>query len=91
MFSIGSIVIFTLSSIGIAIILQPISAQIDLNSSSSANQTQDILDPLPSWKDVTIKHNIIEFVQNVTDSEKTNYYIPPEDRIAVFDNDGTLW
>ena len=91
LFSIVSIVIFTLSSIGIAIILQPISAQIDLNSSSSANQTQDILDPLPSWKDVTIKHNIIEFVQNVTDSEKTNYYIPSEDRIAVFDNDGTLW
>ena len=27
----------------------------------------------------------------MTDPEKTNYYIPPEDRIAVFDNDGTLW
>ncbi|HEY6658445.1 MAG TPA: hypothetical protein VIZ62_07955, partial [Nitrososphaeraceae archaeon] len=66
----------TLSSISIAIILQPISAQIDLNSSSYAKQTQGILDPLPSWKDITVKHNIIEFVQNVTDPEKTNYYIP---------------
>lgn len=85
-----SILIFTLSFISIFNIVQPISAQTDLSSSSSlsANQTPD---PLPSWKDVTVKHNIIEFVQNVTDSEKTNYYIPPEDRIAVFDNDGTLW
>src|SRR6185436_3022509 len=95
LFSIISVLIFfTLSFIiSILFILQPISAQTNLSSSSSlsANQTQDILDPLPSWKDLTVKHNIIEFVQNVTDSEKTNYYIPPEDRIAVFDNDGTLW
>jgi hypothetical protein len=94
LFSIISILIFfTLSFIiSILFIVQPISAQTNLSSSSlSANQTQDILDPLPSWKDVTVKNNIIEFVQNVTDSEKTNYYIPPEDRIAVFDNDGTLW
>lgn len=88
-----SLLIFTLSFISISNIVQPISAQTNLISLSSlsANQTQGILDPLPSWKDVTAKHNIIEFVQNVTDSEKTNYYIPPEDRIAVFDNDGTLW
>ena len=88
-----SLIIFTLSFISIFNIVQPISAQTNLISFSSlsANQTQDILDPLPSWKDVTVKHNIIEFVQNVTDPEKTNYYIPPEDRIAVFDNDGTLW
>ena len=94
LFSIISILIFTLSFIiSILFIVQPISAQTNLSSSSSlsANQTQDILDPLPSWKDVTVKHNIIEFVQNVTDSENTDYYIPPEDRIAVFDNDGTLW
>ncbi|RPI80911.1 MAG: haloacid dehalogenase-like hydrolase [Nitrosopumilales archaeon] len=88
-----SLLIFTLSFIiSILFIVQPISAQTNLSSSSlSANQTQDILDPLPSWKDVTVKHNIIEFVQNVTDSENTDYYISPEDRIAVFDNDGTLW
>jgi len=88
-----SLLIFTLSFFSISNIVQPISAQTNLISFSSlsANQTQDILDPLPSWKDVTVKHNIIEFVQNVTDSKKTNYYIPPENRIAVFDNDGTLW
>jgi hypothetical protein len=83
-----SLLFFTLSFISISNIVQPISAQ---TNSLSTNQTQNILDPLPSWKDVTVKHNIIEFVRNVTDSEKTNYYISPEDRIAVFDNDGTLW
>jgi haloacid dehalogenase-like hydrolase len=58
-------------------------------SSSDTNQTN--VDPLPSWKEGTIKKNIISFVQNSTDKSNTNYYIPPEDRIAVFDNDGTLW
>jgi len=92
LFSILSIIILTLSFISILFIVQPISAQTNLSSSFlSTNQSQDILDPLPSWKDVIAKQNIIEFVQNVTDSKKTNYYIPPEDRIAVFDNDGTLW
>ena len=88
-----SSIIFTLSFISIFNIVQPISAQTNLSSPSSlsSNQTQDILDPLPSWNDVTVKHNIIEFVENVTNPENTNYYIPPEDRIAVFDNDGTLW
>ena len=88
-----SLLIFTLSFISILFIVQPISAQTNLSSSPSlfANQTQEILDPLPSWKDVTAKHNIIEFVQNVTNPENNDYYIPPEDRIAVFDNDGTLW
>jgi hypothetical protein len=93
LFSIISVLIFTLSFMSILIIVQPISAQTNLSSPSSlsANQTEDILDPLPSWNDVTAKHNIIEFVQNVTNPENTEYYISPEDRIAVFDNDGTLW
>ena len=93
LFSIISVLIFTLSFMSILIIVQPISAQTNLSSPSSlsASQTEDILDPLPSWNDVTAKHNIIEFVQNVTNPENTEYYISPEDRIAVFDNDGTLW
>ena len=56
---------------------------------SIANQNQTI-DPLPSWKEGTIKKSIIEFVQNVTDPINVNYFISPENRIAVFDNDGTL-
>ena len=45
---------------------------------------------LPSWKDRPAKKAIIEFVSAVTD-EKGKDYVEPAERIAVFDNDGTLW
>jgi len=47
-------------------------------------------DPLPSWKEGIAKTNIIEFVQTVTDKSSPDY-IQPAERIAAFDNDGTLW
>lgn len=47
-------------------------------------------EPLPSWNDGPSKKNIIEFVQSVTDPSSKDF-VKPEDRIAVFDNDGTLW
>jgi hypothetical protein len=45
---------------------------------------------LPSWTTGTVKETIVNFVENVTTPESPNY-VPPEDRIAVFDNDGTMW
>lgn len=47
-------------------------------------------DLLPSWNEGPIKKGIIQFVQEVTKKGGDNY-IPVEDRIAVFDEDGTLW
>jgi hypothetical protein len=47
-------------------------------------------DPLPSWTPGGAKDTIIAYVENVTDPASPDY-IPPEDRIATFDNDGTLW
>jgi len=47
-------------------------------------------DPLASWTDGPAKSEIIEFVRAVT-NETGSGYVPPEDRIATFDNDGTLW
>lgn len=47
-------------------------------------------DPLPSWNEGSAKTAIISFVDNVTDTTNPNY-VEPEDRIATFDNDGTLW
>ncbi|MEM7136122.1 MAG: HAD family hydrolase [Myxococcota bacterium] len=47
-------------------------------------------DPLPSWNDTPTKQRIIEFVQRVTDPNQVTY-VEPDDRIATFDNDGTLW
>ena len=47
-------------------------------------------DTLPSWNDGTSKKNIISYVTSVTDPKSPDF-IPVVDRIAVFDNDGTLW
>lgn len=46
--------------------------------------------PLPSWNDSDAKAAIITFVESVTDSSSEDY-VEPADRIATFDNDGTLW
>ncbi|MCP3137523.1 HAD family hydrolase [Pyxidicoccus xibeiensis] len=46
--------------------------------------------PLPSWNDGPVKQAIIDFVSRVT-AEGGPDFLPVEQRIAVFDNDGTLW
>jgi len=47
-------------------------------------------DPLPSWNDGPAKQAIITFVKQTTDPKGPNF-VPPEARIATFDQDGTLW
>jgi phosphoglycolate phosphatase-like HAD superfamily hydrolase len=47
-------------------------------------------DPLPSWNDTAPKKAILDFVGRVTTEEGADYVLP-EQRIAIFDNDGTLW
>jgi phosphoglycolate phosphatase-like HAD superfamily hydrolase len=47
-------------------------------------------DSLPSWSDTATKRAIIDFVSAVT-NEHDPAYVPPADRVATFDNDGTLW
>jgi len=47
-------------------------------------------DPLPSWNDTAPKQAILAFVEKVT-KEGTPDFVPVPERIAVFDNDGTLW
>jgi hypothetical protein len=47
-------------------------------------------DPLPSWNDTAPKQAIVSFVGKVT-KQGTADFVPPAERIAVFDNDGTLW
>ena len=46
--------------------------------------------PLPSWNDGSAKRAIIAFVEGVTSTGGSNF-VPESERIAVFDNDGTLW
>lgn len=47
-------------------------------------------DPLPSWNDTAPKKAIVAFVEKVT-KEGSADLVPPNERIATFDNDGTLW
>src|SRR4029078_8435490 len=48
------------------------------------------VDRLPSWNEGVTKASILDFVARVT-TQNGPYFVPPEDRIATFDNDGTLW
>jgi phosphoglycolate phosphatase-like HAD superfamily hydrolase len=47
-------------------------------------------DPLPSWNEGAAKQAIVEFVQTTTTPGSSNF-VPPAERIATFDQDGTLW
>ena len=47
-------------------------------------------DELPGWRETTAKQSIVEFVAAVTDPDSPDF-VPERDRVAVFDNDGTLW
>jgi phosphoglycolate phosphatase-like HAD superfamily hydrolase len=47
-------------------------------------------DPLPSWKDGPAKQAILKFVADTTTPGAADF-VPPPERIATFDNDGTLW
>jgi hypothetical protein len=61
-----------------------------LSAGCATQQASEAPDPLPSWNDGPSKQSIVDFVSDVTDSEST-HYVEPSERIAVFDNDGTLW
>ncbi len=56
----------------------------------SNTETTSEQDPLPSWNDGKTKQAIVQFVVAVT-QQRGPKYVPPEERIATFDNDGTLW
>jgi len=47
-------------------------------------------DPLPSWNDGHARQRIVAFVAAITDKASKDF-VPPANRIVVFDNDGTLW
>ena len=46
-------------------------------------------DPLGSWNDGPTKASILDFIRSVTTSG--DGFVPPSERLATFDNDGTLW
>ncbi|MEZ6148082.1 MAG: HAD family hydrolase [Planctomycetaceae bacterium] len=56
----------------------------------SVSVVSNAAEPLPSWNNTESKSAIIEFVEKVTE-EGSPEFVPPAERIATFDNDGTLW
>ena len=67
--------------------LIPLLAAVALAAAAPAACAQD---RLPSWNDGPSKRAILEFVSRVTHKGRRDF-VPPPERIAVFDNDGTLW
>src|SRR3954447_17883764 len=59
-----------------------------LRFTSAVAQAQG--DPLPSWNEGATKASIVDFVARVT-TQNGPYFVPVDQRIATFDNDGTLW
>ena len=53
-------------------------------------QSSMVTVPLPSWHEGPAKKSILHFVERVT-AVGGQDFVPPLERIAVFDNDGTLW
>lgn len=55
-----------------------------------AAPSADVTQPLPSWREGPAKARLLSFIEAVS-REGSPDYVPPAERIAVFDNDGTLW
>ena len=61
-----------------------------IGAMASTTTVSRAADPLPSWNDGPAKQSIITFVEKVTKLGSTDF-VPVAERIATFDNDGTLW
>jgi phosphoglycolate phosphatase-like HAD superfamily hydrolase/2'-5' RNA ligase len=81
-FSPGGVAIYQLGNFG--------TASKRLWSSQAQQGTQAMSNPLASWNDGTSKQAILDFVRRVTTAGGPDF-VPVPERIAVFDNDGTLW
>lgn len=57
---------------------------------NSCSNDLKTLDPLPSWKNGPAKQAIMNFIRTTTDKNSPKF-VPAEERIATFDQDGTLW
>ena len=62
----------------------------DQEGPDQIDQESSVLKPMASWVDGAGRDALIQYVEEVTDQASDNF-IPVAERIAVFDNDGTLW
>ena len=71
-------------------LLKPILIAATIVALGVTTAASQVADPLPSWNDGPAKHSIIAFVERVTKPGSPDF-VPAPERIATFDNDGTLW
>jgi phosphoserine phosphatase len=71
-------------SVGMNVVSKPV-AQPNRSEAKTSDRG-----PLPSWQDGAVKTALLDYVRQVTTAGSEGF-IPPRDRIATFDNDGTLW
>ena len=57
---------------------------------ASSARADDAPPPLPSWNDGPAKQAILDFIRATTDPASKDF-VPADERIATFDQDGTLW
>jgi hypothetical protein len=74
-------------TIGVLLILV---VSIACDQATDASRVDATTDPLPSWNEGFAKQQILDFVARVTDPANPEF-VPEAERIATFDNDGTLW
>jgi hypothetical protein len=65
-------------------------AAIFLRDSLAMTSGEAQSDPLPSWNNTPSKQMVLDFVRDATDKSSSKY-VEPADRVATFDQDGTLW
>lgn len=85
-------IILALALVGALAFTTAVARAADLSAKAlaSAEAPAKADDPLPSWNDGKTKESIIEFVAKVTKPDSSDF-VPVAERIATFDNDGTLW
>jgi len=82
---VGLVLLFAPAIVTLGIVATGCAPQGDVTPALEA-----VVDPLPSWNEGTAKQSIVDFVVRVTDPASPDFVAEAE-RIAVFDNDGTLW
>ena len=84
------IAVSTLALTACVAVPAPSAPQPSAEAAAPTTASTGIGDPLPSWNPGPVKDAILQFVADVTDPAGPSY-VSPADRVAVFDNDGTLW
>lgn len=78
------------AELGISQLTYFVERRVEPRLSNPTRSLAPVRKPLPSWTDSTTSEAIVQFVRRVT-NPSSPLFVPPDERIAAFDSDGTLW